>query len=70
RLREYHSTFGDAGVSTAGKSLAALQDFLDKSTLAAEIGVTTAATVPFVTSSVTPTPEHEGGGNADSVSTA
>ncbi|GJS56930.1 hypothetical protein Tco_0651714 [Tanacetum coccineum] len=54
---------------TTGKSLAALQDLLDKSTLATEIGVTAAATVPFVTSSVTPTPEHEGGGHADSVST-
>ncbi|GKD61598.1 hypothetical protein Tco_1299107, partial [Tanacetum coccineum] len=70
RLREDHSTFGDAGVSTVRKSLAALQDLLDKSTLAAEIGVTAVATVPFVTSSVTLIPEHEGGGNADSVSIA
>ncbi|GJW09835.1 hypothetical protein Tco_1575662 [Tanacetum coccineum] len=69
RLREDHSTFGDASASTAGKSLAALQDLLDKSTLAAGIGVPAAATVPFVTSSVTPTPEHECGGHADSVST-
>ncbi|GKA80514.1 hypothetical protein Tco_0787206 [Tanacetum coccineum] len=37
------------------------------STLAAEIGATVAATVPFVTSFVTPTPEHEGGEYADSV---
>ncbi|GJW76755.1 hypothetical protein Tco_0138437 [Tanacetum coccineum] len=63
RLREDHGTFGDAGVSTVRKSLAALQDLLDKSTLAAEIGVTAAATVPFVTSSMTLTPEHEGGPN-------
>ncbi|GJQ90643.1 hypothetical protein Tco_0001782 [Tanacetum coccineum] len=70
RLREDHGTFGDAGVSTAGKSLVALQDFLNKSTLAAEIGVTAAATVPFVTSYVTPIPEHEGSGHIDSVSTA
>ncbi|GJY97625.1 hypothetical protein Tco_0514535 [Tanacetum coccineum] len=63
-------TDDDAGASTAGKSLAALQDLLDKSTLAAEIGVTAAATVPFVTSSVTPTPEHEGGEYTDSVSAA
>ncbi|GKB25093.1 hypothetical protein Tco_0864494 [Tanacetum coccineum] len=69
RLREDHGTSGDANASTTGKSLAALQDLLDKSTLATEIGVTAAATVPFVTSSVTPTPEHEGGGHADSVST-
>nr|GEX19001.1 hypothetical protein [Tanacetum cinerariifolium] len=33
--------------ATAGKSLAALQDLLDKSTLAAKIGVTAAATIPF-----------------------
>ncbi|GKA90647.1 hypothetical protein Tco_0812517 [Tanacetum coccineum] len=49
---------------------AALQDLLDKSTLAAEIGATTASIVPFVTSFVTPTLEHEGGEYADSVSTA
>ncbi|GJU59887.1 gypsy type transposase [Tanacetum coccineum] len=70
RLREDHGTSGDVGVSTAGKSLAALQDLLDKSTLAEEIGVTSAATIPFVTSSVTPTPEHEGGEYTYSVSTA
>ncbi|GJV62789.1 hypothetical protein Tco_1473617, partial [Tanacetum coccineum] len=67
RLREDHGTSRDAGASTAGKSLAVLQDLLDKSTLAAEIGVTSAATIPFVTSSVTPTPEHEGGEYTDSV---
>ncbi|GJT56316.1 hypothetical protein Tco_0991370 [Tanacetum coccineum] len=70
RLREDHGTSRDAGASTAGKSLTALQDLLDKSTLAAEIGVTAAATVPFVTSSVTPTPEHKGGEYTDSVSAA
>ncbi|GJW86166.1 hypothetical protein Tco_0161506, partial [Tanacetum coccineum] len=32
-----------------------------------EIGVTAAAFVPFVTSSVTPTPEREGGRHGDSV---
>nr|GEY30489.1 hypothetical protein [Tanacetum cinerariifolium] len=70
RLREDHDTFGDVCASTAGKTLAALQDLLDKSTLVMEIGVTTATTVPFVTSSVTPTPEHEGGEYTDSVSAA
>ncbi|GKB01142.1 hypothetical protein Tco_0829186 [Tanacetum coccineum] len=70
RLREDHGTFGDASASTDGKSLAALQYLLDKSTLAAGISVPAAATVPFVTFSVTPTPEHECGGHADSVSTA
>ncbi|GJX71897.1 gypsy type transposase [Tanacetum coccineum] len=67
RLREDHGTSGDAGASTGGKSLAALQDLLDKRTLSAEIGVTTAATVPFVTSYVTLTPEHEGDDEVSSV---
>ncbi|GJZ31211.1 hypothetical protein Tco_0576258 [Tanacetum coccineum] len=40
---------------------------LESSTLAVEIGATAAATAPFVTSSVTPTPEREGGGPGDSV---
>ncbi|GJZ72187.1 hypothetical protein Tco_0636038 [Tanacetum coccineum] len=61
KLREDHDTSGDAGASTGGKSLDALQGLLECSTLAAEVGVTTAATMPFVTSSVTPTPEREGG---------
>ncbi|GJV42605.1 hypothetical protein Tco_1421045, partial [Tanacetum coccineum] len=65
RLREDHGTSRDAGASTAGKSLVALQDLLD-SALAAEIGVTAATTVPFITSSVTPTPEHEGDTPCDS----
>ncbi|GJR12003.1 hypothetical protein Tco_0794655 [Tanacetum coccineum] len=37
----------------------------EHSTLAVEVGVTAVATVPFVTSSVTLTPEHEGGGRTD-----
>nr|GEW99051.1 hypothetical protein [Tanacetum cinerariifolium] len=65
KLREDHGTSGDAGASVAGKSLVALQGLLKRSTLAAEVGVTAAATVPFVTSFVTPTPEHEGGGGED-----
>nr|GEX89108.1 hypothetical protein [Tanacetum cinerariifolium] len=60
-------TSGDAGASTGGKSLAALQGLLDRSTLAVEVGITTAETMPFVTSYVTPTPKREGG-NTDSVS--
>ncbi|GKD97433.1 hypothetical protein Tco_1381330, partial [Tanacetum coccineum] len=32
-----------------------------------EVGVTAAATLPFVTSSVTPTPEREGGDYTDSI---
>ncbi|GJU94555.1 hypothetical protein Tco_1319311, partial [Tanacetum coccineum] len=56
-----------AGASTAEKSIVVLQGLLDSSTLAAEVGVTAAASVPFVTSSVTPTPEREGGGHGDSI---
>ncbi|GJZ04881.1 hypothetical protein Tco_0538156 [Tanacetum coccineum] len=58
KLREDHDTSGDAGASTAGKSIVSLQGLLDCSTLAAKVGVTAAATVPFVTSSVTLTLEY------------
>ncbi|GJS75411.1 gypsy type transposase [Tanacetum coccineum] len=68
KLREVHDTSGDAGASTVGKSLATLQGLLKRSTLVVEIGATTTATAPFVTSSVTLTPEREGGGHIDSVS--
>ncbi|GJR81851.1 hypothetical protein Tco_0152636 [Tanacetum coccineum] len=67
KLREDHGTSGDVGTSTVGKSLAALQGLLDSSTLAVEVGATAAATVPFVTSSVTLTPKREDGGHADSI---
>ncbi|GJR73235.1 hypothetical protein Tco_0085600 [Tanacetum coccineum] len=68
KLREDHGTSSDIGVSTGRKSLVALQGLLERSTLAAEVDVIVAATVPFITSSVTPTPEREGGGNTDYVS--
>ncbi|GJX44168.1 hypothetical protein Tco_0260844 [Tanacetum coccineum] len=68
RPRKDHGTSGDAGASTAGKSLAMLQDFLDSSTLAAEVSVTAAVTAPFVTSFVTSTPERKSGGRTDSIS--
>nr|GEV47623.1 hypothetical protein [Tanacetum cinerariifolium] len=67
KLKEDHGASGDVGASTVGKFLAALQGLLDSSTLAVEIGVTAAATVPFVTSSVTPTPEREDGRYAISI---
>ncbi|GJS78490.1 hypothetical protein Tco_0728371 [Tanacetum coccineum] len=59
KLRGYHGASGDVGASTARKSLAALQGLLDSSTLAMEVAVTEAVTLPFVTSSVTPIPERE-----------
>ncbi|GJQ91330.1 hypothetical protein Tco_0002469 [Tanacetum coccineum] len=67
RLMEDHGTSGDASASTAEKSLAVLQDLLECSTLAFEVGVTVAAIVPFITSSVTLIPEHEIGGRTDSI---
>ncbi|GJW07227.1 hypothetical protein Tco_1569650 [Tanacetum coccineum] len=67
KLREDHSVSGDVSASTTGKSLVFLQGLFDRSTLAAEIGATIAATLLFVTSFVTPTPEREGGGHGDSV---
>ncbi|GJT30911.1 gypsy type transposase [Tanacetum coccineum] len=70
KLSVDHGTSGDASASTARNSLAVLQNLLDKITLAAKVGATTAATIPLVTSSVAPIPEHEGGEYADSVSAA
>ncbi|GJY49940.1 hypothetical protein Tco_0439896 [Tanacetum coccineum] len=67
KLREDHSSSSDAGASTVGKSLAALQGLLERSTLAVEISVTAAATVLFVTSSVTHTPKHEGDAEVTSI---
>ncbi|GKB04552.1 hypothetical protein Tco_0832695 [Tanacetum coccineum] len=58
KLREDHGISGDAGVSTGGKYLAAVQDLFERSTLNVEVDVVAAATVPFVTSSMTPTPKH------------
>ncbi|GKE75045.1 hypothetical protein Tco_1537086, partial [Tanacetum coccineum] len=65
RLREDHNTSGDAGASITEKYLVVLQDLLDSSPLAAEVGVTAAVNVIFVTSSVTPTPKRESGGRTD-----
>ncbi|GJV88348.1 hypothetical protein Tco_1532286 [Tanacetum coccineum] len=67
KLKEDHGISGDADASTAGKSLAALQDLLDRSTLAVVVSVTASATVPFVTYSVTLTLELEGGRHTDSI---
>nr|GEY46984.1 hypothetical protein [Tanacetum cinerariifolium] len=61
-LKEDHGTSCDDGSSVTRKSLAALQGLFERSTLFAKVGVTATAIVPFFTSSMTPTPEHEGGG--------
>nr|GEY47591.1 hypothetical protein [Tanacetum cinerariifolium] len=67
KLRADHGTSGNIGVSTGGKSLAAIQELFEPSTLNVDVGVTVAATEPFVTSSVTLTQEREGGGPTDSI---
>ncbi|GKB45675.1 hypothetical protein Tco_0896428 [Tanacetum coccineum] len=66
-LREDHGTSSEVGASTGEKSLAAIQELFEHSTLNVEVGITTAATVPFVTSFVAPTSEREEGGHTDSV---
>nr|GFA76417.1 hypothetical protein [Tanacetum cinerariifolium] len=53
KLKDNHGTFG-IGANTGGKSVSTLQSFLKGSTFPVEVGVTAVATVPFVTSSVTP----------------
>ncbi|GJV71193.1 hypothetical protein Tco_1491188 [Tanacetum coccineum] len=53
KLREDHGTSG-ISTNTSEKSIVVLQRLLESSTLPVEVGVTAAATVPFVTSSVTP----------------
>ncbi|GKC48565.1 hypothetical protein Tco_1071310 [Tanacetum coccineum] len=62
--------YGTSGVgaSTGEKSVAALQSLLEGSTLVVEVGVTATATVPCITSSVTPTPERGVDGPAESIS--
>ncbi|GKC34980.1 hypothetical protein Tco_1047364 [Tanacetum coccineum] len=70
KLMTDHGTFGDVGASTGGKSLAAIQELFKQSTLNVEVGVSAAATIPFMTSSVTPTPKREDGGRMDYVTGA
>nr|GEV31965.1 hypothetical protein [Tanacetum cinerariifolium] len=66
KLREDHGTFG-VSASVGGTFVVVLQSLLEGSTLAAKVGVMAATIVPFVTSSVTLTPEREGGGYTDSI---
>ncbi|GJX88752.1 hypothetical protein Tco_0340766 [Tanacetum coccineum] len=51
KLRANHGTSGD-GASTGGKSVAALQGLLERSTLPIKVGVTMVATLLFITSYV------------------
>nr|GEY85808.1 hypothetical protein [Tanacetum cinerariifolium] len=66
KLRADHGTLG-AGASTGGKSIAALQGVLERNTFPVDVGVTAVDTLPIITSSVSLTPEREGGGHTDSV---
>nr|GEU47796.1 hypothetical protein [Tanacetum cinerariifolium] len=54
-------------VATSGKSPSVLKELLVSSMLNVEAGVAAVTTLPMVTSSVSATPEHEGGAPADSV---
>nr|GEV42669.1 hypothetical protein [Tanacetum cinerariifolium] len=65
--RDDYGTSG-ASASTGGKSHVVMQNLLDSSKLDAEIRVTATATVPLITSSVTPTSKRKGGDLANSVS--
>ncbi|GJX15893.1 hypothetical protein Tco_0216725 [Tanacetum coccineum] len=59
KLKADHGTSG-AGASTGGKFVAALHGLLKRSTFPVKVGVTTVATLSFITSSVSLTPKREG----------
>nr|GEY88335.1 hypothetical protein [Tanacetum cinerariifolium] len=65
KLREDHETL--SGPSVAGKSRFAVQRLLVEVVLNAEVSGEPIPTFPFVTSSVSATPEREGGDHTDSV---
>ncbi|GJT62360.1 hypothetical protein Tco_1005893 [Tanacetum coccineum] len=65
KLREDHGT--PSGTSVGGKSRSAIKRLLAGAVLNVEVGVATIPTLPFVTASVSTTPEREGGDHTDSV---
>ncbi|GKD34782.1 hypothetical protein Tco_1250291, partial [Tanacetum coccineum] len=65
KLREDHGT--PSGPSVAGKSRSAIQRLLAGAVLNPDVGVAAMPTLPFITSYVSATPEHEGGDHTDSV---
>ncbi|GJV85322.1 hypothetical protein Tco_1525220 [Tanacetum coccineum] len=66
--KKLKSDYGtSSGAVNAGKSPSALRELLASSILNVESGVEVVATLPFVTSSVFATPEHESGVPADSI---
>ncbi|GKB70589.1 hypothetical protein Tco_0932001 [Tanacetum coccineum] len=64
KLREDHGTL--SGTSIVGKSRSAIKRLLAGAVLNAEVGVTAIPTLPFVTTSVSSTPEREGGDHTNS----
>ncbi|GJV17201.1 hypothetical protein Tco_1362524 [Tanacetum coccineum] len=65
KLRSDHGTSSRA--ASSGKSLTVLKQLLASSILNVESGVEAVATLPFVTSSIFATPEHESGVPTDSI---
>ncbi|GKF36441.1 hypothetical protein Tco_0113199, partial [Tanacetum coccineum] len=65
KLRSEHGT--SSGAASAGKSPTILRQLLASSILNVESGVEAVATLPFVTSSVSTTLEHESGVPVDSI---
>ncbi|GKF11049.1 hypothetical protein Tco_0048975, partial [Tanacetum coccineum] len=65
KLREDHGT--PSRTSVGGKSRSAIKSLLVGAALNAEVGVVAIPTLPFVTASVSTTPECEGGDHTNSV---
>ncbi|GJV63346.1 hypothetical protein Tco_1474174 [Tanacetum coccineum] len=63
KLREDYGTSG--GIATSGKSPSVIKELFERSVLNAEIGVAAITTLPFITSSVSATPEREAGDFTD-----
>ncbi|GKC98266.1 hypothetical protein Tco_1168541 [Tanacetum coccineum] len=68
KLREDHGT--STGPSVAGKSMSALQRLLAGAVLNPEVGIAALPTLPFITSSVSVTPERESEDQTDSTAGA
>ncbi|GJT35977.1 hypothetical protein Tco_0926396 [Tanacetum coccineum] len=65
RLKEDHETL--SGTSVGGKSMSAVQRLLAEVVLNAKVRVAAIPTLPFVTASISTTPEHDVGDHTDSV---
>nr|GEV03400.1 hypothetical protein [Tanacetum cinerariifolium] len=65
KLRKDHGTL--SGTSVGSKSVFAVKRLLARAVLNAEVGVTAIHTLPFMTTSISTTPERKGGDHTDSV---